>query len=87
VGLTGLAAVVVVEGAELGVLLPTESIVMAPAVIWTSAVVPPAPGFVAVFDDLFGLTITTLPAAPAADEAAALIAAVERSPATAVNAS
>jgi hypothetical protein len=38
-----------------------------PDVIWTTADLPPPPGFDVNLVDLFGFTITTLPALPEAE--------------------
>jgi hypothetical protein len=77
VGLTEFAAVV--DAIALPVVL------LKPVVIWTNDdIAPPWPDEVERVAAL-GLTITTLPAELAALEAAASVAAVERSPATAAN--
>lgn len=52
-------------------------------VIWTTADLPPPPGLEVLPTALFGLTITTLPALPVAVLAAAMVADVDMSPATA----
>ncbi len=57
---------------------------MVPDVIWTTAdLPPPPPGLDVLPAALFGLTMTTLPALPVAELAAAAVADVDMSPATA----
>jgi hypothetical protein len=64
--------------------LSVALMMIVPDVIWTTAdLPPPPPGFDVDLVDLFGFTITTLPALPEAEYAAAAVAEVDRSPATA----
>ena len=54
--------------------------------IWTNCVEPPPPGFVVDRGEPVGFVIVTLPTEAVADDSAAAVAAVERSPATAAKA-
>src|SRR5262245_54035895 len=79
VALTGLAAV---DEPVPGLDEPATD----PELIWKTARLPPPPGFLGDPADEFLLMTTTLPKPFVADESAALVAAVERSSATAAKA-